>query len=76
MSYKFKLNDLDCVNCANKIEKKLLENINIINARVDFNRLTIYVETNLEKNVKKLVNEIVNSVEPNTKVLEINEKDQ
>ena len=68
MKYKFKLNHLDCVNCANNIENKLKLDKNIKNANVNFSKLTINIETDMEKGVKEYISKIVNSVETNTKV--------
>lgn len=73
MKYKFKLNNLDCANCAAKIEDKLNKDERIITANVNFSKLMLTVETNYEKNVKKIVTEIVKSIEPETNVLDLNE---
>lgn len=71
MKYKYKLTELDCANCANKIEENLLKDKNIINANVNFSKLTLTVETNLENNVKEYVTKIIKSVEPDVNILEI-----
>ena len=47
MRYKYKLNNLDCANCANKIEQTLKKDKNINDASVNFTKLTIMVETNM-----------------------------
>ena len=36
MRYKYKLNNLDCANCANKIEAKLNKDSRIEKATVNF----------------------------------------
>ena len=54
MKYKYKLTELDCANCANKIEEKLIKDKNIINANVNFSKLTLIVETNLENLQKRI----------------------
>lgn len=72
MKYKYKLSSLDCAGCALNIEKKLNENSDIKNASVNFSKLLITVETD-SKNPKKLVSSIVDMVEPDSKVLDLNE---
>lgn len=72
MKYKYKLSSLDCAGCALNIEKKLNENSDIKNASVNFSKLLITVETD-SKNPKKLVSSIVDIVEPDSKVLNLNE---
>ena len=72
MKYKYKLSSLDCVGCALNIEKKLNENSDIKSASVNFSKLLITVETD-SKNPKKLVSSIVDMVEPDSKVLDLNE---
>ena len=76
MRYKYKLNNLDCANCANKIEAKLNKDSRIEKATVNFSNLTLTVETSIEKDVKKTVLSIVKSVEPDVKVLELTEKEK
>lgn len=71
MKYKYKLTELDCANCANSIEEKLIKDKNIINANVNFSKLTLTVETNLENNVTEYVTKIIKSVEPDVNILEI-----
>lgn len=73
MKYRYKLNNLDCPNCANKIECTLNDDKNIKSANVNFSKLTLTVETNIDKNVKGYVSNIVNKIEPDVKVLEIDE---
>lgn len=73
MRYKYKLNNLDCPNCANKIEQTLKKDKNINDASVNFSKLTVMIETNMEKNVKSYVSNIVKSIEPGVNVLDLNE---
>ena len=68
MKCKYKLNELDCAACANKIEKKLNKDKNIENAVVNYSKLTISLETNLTNNVKEYVEKIVKEVEPDVKL--------
>ncbi len=73
MRYKYKLNNLDCANCANKIEQTLKKDKNINDASVNFTKLTVMVETNMEKGVKAYVSNIVKGIEPDVDVLDLNE---
>lgn len=73
MKYKYKLNNLDCPNCANKIECKLNEEKDIISAKINFSKLELTIETNNKDNVKELVSTIVKDLEPNVKVLDLKE---
>ena len=72
MKYKFKLSSLDCAGCALEIEKKLNENDEIDDASVNFSKLMITVTTKTQ-NPKKLVSDIVKKVEPESKVMDLNE---
>ena len=72
MKYKFKLSSLDCAGCALEIEKKLNENDEIDYASVNFSKLMITVTTKTQ-NPKKLVSDIVKKVEPESKVMDLNE---
>ena len=74
MKYRFKLNGLDCPNCASKIEVKLNNDKNIRNACVNFSKLTVSLETDLKSDVKKYVSDIVKSIEPDVIVLDIKEE--
>lgn len=73
MKYRYKLSNLDCPNCANKIECKLKEDKNINDASINFSKLTLTVDTNIDSNVKDYIANIVNSIEPETKILELND---
>lgn len=61
--YKYILNNLDCANCANKIEMELQKEEELKNVIVNFNTLTLTFETDLE-NPYEMVLKIVNSIEP------------
>lgn len=74
MKYRFKLNGLDCPNCASKIEGKLNNDKNIRNASVNFSKLTVSLETDLKSDVKNYVSNIVKSIEPDVIVLDIKEE--
>ncbi|MEI3530052.1 MAG: heavy metal translocating P-type ATPase [Bacilli bacterium] len=73
MRYKYKLSNLDCANCANKIECKLKDDSNIENANVNFSKLSLTIETAMDSNIKNYVKKIVQSVEPSVDVLDLSE---
>lgn len=72
MKCKYKLSSLDCAGCALAIEKSLNENKDIKDANVSFSKLMITVTTD-NKNPKKLVSDIVKKIEPESKVMDLNE---
>ena len=73
MKYKYKLNNLDCPRCANKIECKLNEHKDIESASINFSKLELTITTNKEDNVRNLISSIIKDIEPNVKILDINE---
>ena len=52
MKYSYKINGLDCPNCAAKIEDKLNKHKDINSARVNFSKLTVSVTTNKKEGIK------------------------
>ena len=64
MKYKFNIHDLDCANCATKIEKRLNETSDIDKAIVNFSKLTLTVETNHSGSVKDYLESIIQEIEP------------
>ena len=51
MRYKYKLSNLDCPNCALRIEEKLKSDKNIRYANVNFPKLTLTVDTDTKTNI-------------------------
>ena len=43
--YRYKINNLDCANCARKIEDSLNKNKDFKNVKVNFNTMMISYET-------------------------------
>ena len=66
------LKDLDCADCANKIQQELSKNENLKNVTVNFNTLKLIYETDIL--TKEDVEKIVQSVEPEVTLTEVNEK--
>lgn len=73
MKYKYKLSNLDCPNCANKIETKLNDQKDIIKANINFSKLELTIETTKKENIKNNIEKIIKSIEPNVKVLDLKE---
>ena len=44
--YKYRLNNLDCANCANKIEERLKKESNLSDVVVNFSSLTLSFMSN------------------------------
>lgn len=65
--YKYNINNLDCANCARKIEEILNKNKELKNAIVNFNTSKISYEAEREFSIKEL-NDIIKTVEPNAYV--------
>ncbi len=71
--YKFKVEDLECANCALEVENHLNSIDGINNCHVNFTKLTMNLETDYEGNVKQYIEKISKEAEPNIKVLDIDE---
>ena len=72
--YKFTLKDLDCANCANKIQNKLAENKNYKDVVVNFNTLRLSFESDLEYDeVKENIVKVISELEPEVEVLDISD---
>lgn len=71
--YKFKVEDLECANCALEVENHLNSIDGINNCHVNFTKLTMNLETDYEGNVKQYIEKLSKEAEPNIKVLDIDE---
>ncbi len=67
--YEFILKDLDCANCANKIQNKLAENKDYKNVNVNFNTLKLTLESDLE-DIRSEIVKVVAELEPEVEVLD------
>lgn len=72
-SYEFILKNLDCANCANKIQNALAKNENLFDVVVNFNTLKLKYKTDILS--KDEVEKIVKKIEPEVELVEI-EKNQ
>ena len=66
--YIFILKDLDCADCANKIQQTLSKNKKLKNVNVNFSTLKLSYET--DSLLKEDVEKIVKSVEPEVSLIE------
>lgn len=63
MKYKYNIKDLNCANCAKKIEETLNKDKNIKSASINFAKQTVIVETNISDPFN-YVKDIVENIEP------------
>lgn len=63
MKYKYNIKNLDCANCAKKIEETLNKDKNIKSASINFAKQTVTVETNISDPFN-YVKDIVEKIEP------------
>ncbi len=61
--YRYNINNLDCANCARKIEEMLNNNSDFKNASVNFNTCKVSYESDKEYSLEDL-NELIKSIEP------------
>lgn len=71
MKKKFKLQDLDCANCAAKMENAIKKIDGVTDANVSFmtQKLTIEVDDDKFDEIMKQVVAVCNKVEPDCKIL-------
>lgn len=71
--YKYKLNNLDCANCANKIEERLKKENNLSDVVVNFSNLTLSFMSNDDIKIEDIHN-IVTKIEPEVVITKIDEE--
>lgn len=71
--YKYRLNNLDCANCANKIEERLKKENNLSDVVVNFSSLTLSFMSNDYIKIEDISN-IVTKIEPEVVVTKIYEE--
>ncbi len=72
--FEFFLQNLDCANCANKIQNKIAQNKEFQNVIVNFNTLKLSYEAENENRDKIIA--IVKSLEPDVEVKEVHTKNE
>ncbi len=65
--YEYNISNLDCPNCARKLEEKLNNRDDLNDVTVNFNTCKLIYKSDKEYTVKE-VNDIVKSIEPDAKV--------
>ena len=73
-NYKFLLQNLDCANCAKKIEDKIASNPEYKEVVVNFSTLTLSFKTDKEIGVEEDIKKIVKAIEPDTVVISKDKK--
>ena len=73
-SYEFILKNLDCANCANKIQNTLDQNKELSDVVVNFNTLKLKYKTNTL--TKEEVEEIIKKVEPEVDLVEAEKQEE
>ena len=73
-SYRYTLQDLDCANCAKKIEDKITSNPDYKDVIVNFSTQTLSFKTDKKDGVKEEIVKIVTSLEPEVEVLDEGKK--
>lgn len=71
--YKYRLNNLDCANCANKIEERLKKENNLSDLVVNFSSLTLSFMSNDDIKIED-ISDIVTKIEPEVVVTKIDEE--
>ena len=71
--YKYRLNNLDCANCANKIEERLKKENNLSDVVVNFSSLTLSFMSNDDIKIED-ISSIVTKIEPEVVVTKIDEE--
>ena len=70
MKYRYNISNLDCANCAGKIECALNKDKKINKAVVNFSKLSVMIDADIDKDVKSYVQKIIDRVEPGVKLLD------
>ena len=71
-SYKYILQNLDCANCARKVQERIAANEEYKEVSVNFAKLTLTFKTDKENNVKEDIEKLVHEVEPDVEVIDNN----
>lgn len=69
-NYRFTVKNLDCANCAKKIEDKIASYDEYKNVQLNFATLKLSFQTEKEINVKEDIQKIISGIEPNVEIIE------
>lgn len=75
MKYNYKIKNIDCVNCAKKIEDYLNKDDNISNASINYSTLNISYVTDIENSIN-YVNKKIKEIEPDTYIYDKETKEK
>ncbi len=75
MKCNYKIKNIDCVNCAKKIEDYLNKDANISNASINYSTLNISYVTNIENSIN-YVNKKIKEIEPDTYIYDKETKEE
>ncbi len=72
-NYKFKIEGLDCANCASTLESEIskIEHINNVSISFMSQRLSFDCEENNHDEVVKLIKKVIKKEEPNVTIGEL-----
>ena len=72
-NYKFKIEGLDCANCASILESEIIKIEHINNVSISFmsQRLSFDCEENKHDEVVKLIKKVIKKEEPNVTIGEL-----
>lgn len=70
MKKKFKMNNLDCANCAAKMQEEIskLDGVNSVNVNFMFQKLTLDADDEKFDDILKKANDICKSIESNASI--------
>ncbi len=73
MKYKFKIQGLDCANCASQLEKSINKIDDIVEATINFmsERLTIECDEDKKEDVIQNVKKVIKKEEPDVVINEL-----
>lgn len=74
-NYRYTLKNLDCANCAKKIESKVASDESYSDVNVNFSTCKISFKTD-KNNVKKELEKAIKSVEPDVEIIDEEDKNQ
>lgn len=70
--YRYNVKNLDCVNCARKIEEKLSKIDNYKNVSLNYSTLKLTLESNIDNPIND-IKKVVKSIEPEVEILNEND---
>lgn len=70
MKKKFKMNNLECANCAAKMQEEIskLDGVNSVNVNFMFQKLTLDADDEKFDDILKKANDICKSIESNVSI--------